>query len=176
VVAASLGKFRCEAAAPSTRATPMGSRGEGGGEAAVEWSRRRGGKGGKWEWRPTLFFKATQWRGRKGRGRGWSAWARHATEGEGRREWGRGLGSRTTWSGWLRAALSEATARARGGGGLANRGGLQARGQRGAGVTDRWDRGEVGPSGQRPWCERERERGRAAVGRRHAGLGGAIQT
>jgi hypothetical protein len=35
----------------------------------------------------------------------------------------------------------------------------------GAGVTDRWDRGELGPSGQRPWCERERERGRAAVGR-----------
>jgi hypothetical protein len=56
VVAASLGKFRCEAAAPSTRATPMGSRGEGGGEAAVEWSRRRGGKGGKMGMAADTFF------------------------------------------------------------------------------------------------------------------------
>jgi hypothetical protein len=51
---------------------------------------------------------------------------------------GREVSSQTTGPEWLWAARSKATARARGGGGLANRGG-----QRGA--ADRWGRATTGP-------------------------------
>jgi hypothetical protein len=68
----------------------------------------------------------------------------------------RGVGSWTARLGWLQAALLEAAARARGGGRLANRGGRRGR---------QW----LG-------CkrERERERGNAAVGRRHVGPGDTV--
>jgi hypothetical protein len=74
--------------------------------------------------------------------------------------------------------LSEAAARTHGRGRLVNRGGRAGCGRRGASVTNRRDRGEAGPGGQRSGCERERERerGRVVVGHRHAGPGGAVQS
>jgi hypothetical protein len=56
-------------------------------------------------------------------------------EGEGRRAGGQhGLVGVTTQSGQLRAVLSEAVARAHGGGGLANRGGRWGTGEAGRGL------------------------------------------
>jgi hypothetical protein len=54
------------------------------------------------------------------------------------------------------------------------------RGRRGAGVTNRRDRGEGGPVAVAGVREKERERGRAVVGRRHVGpsdtmLGSTVQ-
>jgi hypothetical protein len=54
-----------------------------------------------------------------GRGRGPGGRV-HVEDGEGGREGGRGVDSRTKWLGRLWAALSEAAVRARGGGRLAN--------------------------------------------------------
>jgi hypothetical protein len=74
-------------------------------------------------------------------------------------------------------ALSEAVARTHGGGRLANRGGRRGTDdaeRRGMGVTDRQDQDKARPSGQRSGCERERERGRAAVGHQHVGSGGTV--
>jgi hypothetical protein len=90
--------------------------GEGGkGARARVWSRGEWRKEGAGGGRQLL---------KQRRGEAWeggSARACHAVEGEGDK--GGGVGSRTAGSGWLRAALLEAAARARGGGGLANRGG-----------------------------------------------------
>jgi hypothetical protein len=77
-----------------------------------------------------------------------------------RRGGGHGVGSQTAWLGQLRAALSEAIARTRARGGLADRGGRQGVGDVGrwdVSVTDMRDWGEAGPGGQWPGCERERE-------------------
>jgi hypothetical protein len=71
-----------------------------------------------------------------GGGRGWLRRATRQREKERKRGW-RGVSSRTMGHEWLWAARPEAAARARGGGGLANRGG-----RRGASVSGRVWEGE----------------------------------
>jgi hypothetical protein len=113
----------------------MGAKGEWGGGRCLFWR-----LGGAWA---------------KGRGKG-GVLSRAVTHGE--RECG-GAGARSEW---LRAALSEVAARARGRGGLANKGG-----RRGAGdVADRRGRGTSRPAGNGGVWERVGERGREMTGRR----------
>jgi hypothetical protein len=98
--------------------------------------------------------------GKGGGGRPRCAMQRREKERRGRR----GVGSRTVRSGWLWAALSNATGHAHGGGRLANRGKRRGRGRRGTGATDRRGRAAIGPRSQ--WwgtgvSERESEAARA---------------
>jgi hypothetical protein len=91
-------------------------------------------------------------------------------------------GGGSAWARWLRTALTAAGGTRLVGAAEAGyeQGRAAGRGRRGAGVTNRRDRGEGGPVAVAGVREKERERGRAVVGRRHVGpsgtmLGSAVQ-
>jgi hypothetical protein len=162
VVVASPAKFCGEAAALGAQAAPMGSRGRREAVKRLQGGRGDGEeRGGGQERRSALFFKVARWRGAKRkRERGVGA---GVPRGRGRRKERRGPVRGRQLNCVVRMALGGAVGR---GSAHSRQGpaGEQGRaagcGRRGASVTNRRDRGEAGPGGQRSGCERERERER----------------
>jgi hypothetical protein len=132
-----------------------------------------GGKKGRWR-QPSCFIAARRCGGRSTR-------QRHAA-GEGReREGERGWGVSRLTDLWHPAGSGLRPAGVDGVVWQCHVIDLNKGGRWDAGVTDRRDRGKAGSSGQRSGCEKERERGKAAVGHRHEGpsvtvTSGAVQT